>query len=73
MPNEHLNAEPLIDWGVASRALPGQAVCGDMHLIKPVGDGVLLAVVDGLGHGDEATVAAKTALASLEKDDQAPL
>jgi len=51
---------------VASRPLPGEVVCGDRHLIKPTTDGVLAAVVDGLGHGDEATAAAKTAIAVLE-------
>jgi len=49
----------LIWWGVAERALPGQTVSGDKYLVKPLADGVLLAVVDGLGHGGEATAAAK--------------
>jgi len=57
----------LIDWGVAWRALPGQNVCGDLHLVKTLTDGVLLAVADGLGHGDEAVVAAKTAVRVLER------
>src|ERR1044071_6898396 len=57
----------LIDWGVAWRPLPGQHVCGDMHLVKTLSDGVLLAVVDGLGHGDEAVVASKTAVRVLER------
>src|SRR6266496_1820367 len=73
MQNESDISKPLIDWGVASRALPGEAVCGDLHLIKPIPDGVLLAVADGLGHGDEATVAAKTALAILEEHREEPL
>jgi phosphoserine phosphatase RsbX len=58
--------QQLIAWGVASRALPGQPVCGDLHLVKPVADGILMAVVDGLGHGDEAVVASKRAIATLE-------
>ena len=73
MPNESVISRSLIDWGVASRALPGEVVCGDLHLIKPIPDGVLLAVADGLGHGDEATVAAKTALAIVEGHSEAPL
>src|SRR6185436_19596448 len=56
----------LIAWGVAERALPGQMVSGDKHLVKPLADGVMLAVVDGLGHGDDATIAAKIATAVLE-------
>ena len=56
-----------IEWSVASRALPGQAVSGDLHVVAPWSDGVLLAVVDGLGHGDEATAAARIAIAVLEQ------
>lgn len=66
-------SEPLIAWGVAERALPGQTVSGDLHLVKPIAGGVLLAVVDGLGHGDEATTAAKTAIAVLESHADEPL
>ena len=42
---------PWIEWGVATRALPGQAESGDRHLVQRFPDGVLAAVVDGLGHG----------------------
>src|SRR2546426_9728599 len=63
----------LIACGVGQRALPGQTVSGDKHLIKPLADGVLLAVVDGLGHGDEATIAAKIAIAVLESHAEEPL
>jgi len=72
MQDESLISTPLIAWGVASRALPGEVVCGDLHLIKPIPDGVLLAVVDGLGHGDEARTAAKTAIAVLESHAEEP-
>jgi len=57
----------LIDWGVASRALPGEAQSGDLHLVKQVGTGALVAVVDGLGHGAEAATAARAAVAALER------
>jgi len=73
MQDESVISTPLIAWGVASRALPGQVVCGDRHLIKPITDGVLAAVVDGLGHGEEATTAAKTAIAILERHAEEPL
>src|ERR1043166_7538068 len=64
---------PAIDWGVASRPMPGEAVCGDLHLIKPIQDGLLAAVVDGLGHGREAWVAASTAIGVLESYEGEPL
>jgi len=56
-----------IEWSVASRALPGLSVSGDLHVVAPWSGGVLLAVVDGLGHGDEATAAARIAIAVLEQ------
>jgi negative regulator of sigma-B (phosphoserine phosphatase) len=59
-------SEQLIEWGVAGLSLPGQAESGDLHLVKPFTDGVLVAVVDGLGHGDEAAAAAKTAITTME-------
>jgi len=73
MQNESVISRPLIDWGVATRPLPGEVVCGDLHLIKPIRDGVLAAVVDGLGHGKEAAIAAKTAVSVLERHAHEPL
>jgi phosphoserine phosphatase RsbX len=52
----------MIACGVASRALAGQSVCGDAHVIAPFPGGVLVAAVDGLGHGPEAAEASKAAL-----------
>lgn len=57
----------VIDWSVASRPAPGLPVSGDLHVVAPWRDGVLLGVVDGLGHGDEATAAARIAVAVLEQ------
>jgi len=57
---------PLIEWGVASLTLPGQDESGDRYIVRPLPAGVLVAVVDGLGHGDEAAAAAKSAVAWLE-------
>jgi hypothetical protein len=56
---------PLLDWGVAGVALPGQAESGDRHLIAEVPRGVLVAVADGLGHGTEARAAADAAMSTL--------
>jgi len=58
----------LVDWGVAARPMLGQTVCGDLHLVKPFEHGTLLAVVDGVGHGDEAVSAARIAVALLDKN-----
>jgi len=59
--------ESLIAWGVAGRALPGQTISGDLHFVRPLSDGVLLALVDGLGHGEAATAAARTAVTALDR------
>jgi serine phosphatase RsbU (regulator of sigma subunit) len=64
----------LVHWGVATLALAGQAESGDLHLVAPVANGVLVAVVDGLGHGEEAAAAAKLAVQTLEQfADEPPL
>ena len=56
---------PLVEWNVAIRALDGES--GDQYMVCRTPDGgVLVAVVDGLGHGPEAASAAKTAIAELE-------
>lgn len=51
----------LIEWSIAKSALGGQNQSGDTFLVKELPKGALLAVVDGLGHGDEAAVVAKSA------------
>jgi len=60
----------LIDWGVATLTLPGERESGDLHLVKPVRAGVLVSVVDGLGHGAEAAAAARAAVAALSRHAQ---
>jgi serine/threonine protein phosphatase PrpC len=64
---------PLIDWGVAGLTMAGQAASGDCHLVKPFPDGVLVALVDGLGHGPEAAAAAALAVHTLESHAEQPV
>jgi len=66
MENHIVTPPPLIEWAVAARPLHGQGESGDLHLVEPFPNGVLVAVVDGLGHGHEAAIAARTAVATLE-------
>jgi len=56
----------VIEWGVASLALAGETASGDAHLVTTTPNGVLLAVVDGLGHGAIAAIAAQTAIETLK-------
>jgi serine/threonine protein phosphatase PrpC len=64
---------PVLDWHVASRSAEGQSVSGDLHLVQPFEGGVLLAVVDGVGHGSEASVAAHAAVAVLDEHEEEPV
>ncbi len=66
-------SERLIAWGFANRPRPGHDVSGDLHLVQPFSDGVLLAAVDGVGHGPEATAAASLAVEILERHAAEPL
>src|ERR1700751_1673505 len=61
-----LSVPPIIEYGKATYALPGQSESGDRYLVRQRTNGVLIAVVDGLGHGDEAAAAAKLAVSTLE-------
>ena len=54
-----------LEWAACATAYPGQLRSGDAFLVQETEAGVLVAVVDGLGHGDEAADAAAQALASL--------
>jgi len=56
---------PQLEWGVASIALPGETTSGDLHIVQAFPGGALMGVVDGLGHGAEAALAARRAVAEL--------
>jgi phosphoserine phosphatase RsbX len=62
----------LLDWAWAGVALEDDA-SGDVHVVAEFGDGVLVGVIDGLGHGVEAAAAAKTAARILESSAGEPL
>ena len=66
MGNELSKPPPLIEWGVAARPLEGEVESGDLYVVKPFPKGVLVAAVDGLGHGPEAAAAARSAVAILK-------
>lgn len=54
-----------VEWGLASRALHGQPESGDLHFVEAFSGGVLIAAIDGLGHGPEAARASRMATATL--------
>jgi phosphoserine phosphatase RsbX len=63
----------LMGWGLAERPRPGGAESGDRHVVQPFAAGVLLAVVDGLGHGEPAADAARLAAAILQAHPSEPV
>ncbi|HLJ21707.1 MAG TPA: SpoIIE family protein phosphatase [Stellaceae bacterium] len=58
----------FFDHAVAGRALGGAEASGDLHMVKQLERGMLVAVVDGLGHGHDAQAAARLAVATLEAE-----
>ncbi|KPQ42117.1 MAG: Stage II sporulation protein E (SpoIIE) [Candidatus Methanoperedens nitroreducens] len=66
MPDEVTDPLRLIESGFFTMPLPGQDVSGDSLLIKSFKNGILIAVVDGLGHGYEAAAAARIAIETLD-------
>ncbi len=57
---------PPVQWAVASRPLDRSARCGDQAVVAQLARDVLLAVIDGLGHGDAAADVAARAASVLE-------
>lgn len=64
---------PLLDWAVATQTLAGQRVCGDAYTVTAFPGGTVVAVVDGLGHGEEAVTAAQKAIAIVQENAQEDL
>jgi hypothetical protein len=65
------DAEGLVAWGRAMRCRPGQSTAADMAVVERVGDTVIVAAVDGCGHGPEAVRAARIAVEVLSGSDGA--
>jgi hypothetical protein len=59
--------QSAIEWGVAATTLPGQLHSGDHHVVASFPNGFLIAVLDGIGHGEEAAAASKMASRILEE------
>ncbi len=65
--------EPLVEYGVAKFVLPGQGESGDHHLVCCNQSGILIAAIDGIGHGEEAASAAKAAVSILRAGADEPV
>jgi phosphoserine phosphatase RsbX len=58
--------DKMTDWSVAIQVREGESICGDHYLICRVLDRVLVAAIDGVGHGPEAALASRKAAEILE-------
>jgi hypothetical protein len=63
----------MVEYGVAKYVLPGQGESGDHHLVCCNRNGILIAAIDGIGHGEKAANAAKTAVAVLKSSADKPI
>src|SRR5512138_909714 len=67
------NGRPALEWGVATVPMAGEDTSGDLHVITEFPGGVLVAVVDALGHGPAAAQAATLAIDTLRVRPADPL
>lgn len=63
----------MAEYGVAKFVLPGESESGDQHLVCCNESGVLIAAIDGIGHGAEAANAARAAIAVLKNGVGEPI
>ena len=57
-----------MEFGIAAAAVEGQSESGDIHVMQYVRDRLLLAVIDGIGHGEGAAAAALAASSVLKSN-----
>ena len=62
-----------LSWRVAGRPRAGEAVSGDIAVVAGTGQRTLVAVIDGLGHGEHAAAAAECARDVLLENVGEPL
>src|SRR5258708_20036676 len=64
---------PMVDYGIAKFVLPGENESVDHHLVRCSQSGILIAALDGIGHGQEAASAAKAAVSILKSGLDEPV
>ena len=62
-----------LEWSSAAATMPGEAESGDRCWAAAVANGMMFAVIDGLGHGRAAAAASDIAIATLEQHAGDPL
>jgi negative regulator of sigma-B (phosphoserine phosphatase) len=62
-----------IEWSTAAATMPGESESGDRYWAGAVANGMMFAVIDGLGHGRAAAAASAIAIATLKRSGGDPL
>lgn len=60
------STKACLEWDAASMPMPGENVLGDRAVVAFAERQILLAVIDGVGHGPEAAAAAQVAAYTLK-------
>jgi len=60
----------VLKIGTAHRMAPGEETSGDRCFVQQSADSAVVALIDGLGHGPEAAIAAEAAQAALASPDR---
>jgi negative regulator of sigma-B (phosphoserine phosphatase) len=63
----------MIEWARVGHPLPGEQTSGDLGVVLPYKGGILVGVIDGLGHGKDACLASQRAEQTLAKNPSDPL
>ena len=64
---------PVLERGAAGAPIAGEKRSGDLAVFAGYPNGALVAVIDGLGHGDEAADASEAAAAVIREHRSAPV
>ena len=67
------NPDGSVIYGAALRTLTGEKECGDGFLFHSTDNHVLIALIDGLGHGSHAHAAAEAAIEYLKEFADQPI
>jgi negative regulator of sigma-B (phosphoserine phosphatase) len=62
-----------LEWSTAAATMPGETESGDRYWAGAVANGMMFAVIDGLGHGEAAAAASDIAVATLARHVGDPL
>jgi hypothetical protein len=62
-----------LEWSTAAATMPGETESGDRYWAGAVANGMMFAVIDGLGHGPAAAAASDIAIATLGQHVGDPL